>query len=622
MTGEHTRHRHGVGVHGALRRVRDVARVVATVLGVVVVLTAGRARAQEPEAPAPSADAPDGFTDKEARDLAQDAETARAANLWDACIEKDSASIAKQDLPTTHVHLAGCAERAGKVVLALRHLQGVLDAAIGTGDAEVAQLAEQRVVQLLKRAATLAIDAPAGAKDLVVQIDGEQVKPEVLAKPVLVDPGKHRVHAEGVLEGTPMMFEEVVAATEGERTAVTIALRPRASEFLTQGQLACMQLAKTQEDVLRCLPSNKKALVVRAALEASGYGDTLSVLVFSPSVRASVASPTNGWSVSASYLVDMISAASPDFVSTASPRGHDTRHAANVAGGYKPGRFGFEATATYSDEADYTARSGSIALLGDLADKLVTPRIAYSYGHDTIGRGGTPYDVFSHTLDVHEVSGGSSFVLSPRSLLVAGVTAGFERGDQSKPYRLIPMFAPGVDVPKAASATLVNQLRLPVRPYEQLPLERDRYALALRFIQRLGAGTLRLEERLYDDSWQILASSTDLRFLFDLGSRLTVGPHARFHIQSAARFFHRVYHAETEPVVKLPAFRTTDRELGPLNALTGGLSAWLRLTDEHASTGLMLYASGDVMSTRYVDSLYVDSRLAGYGTLGMEAQFE
>lgn len=598
--------------------------MISSVLLVLCGPLLGLARAQDEDAGAQDAPpAPeDGFTDAEARELSLAAETARAANLWDACIERDAASIAKQDLPTTRVHLAGCAERAGKIILALRHLQTVLDASIAKEDAEVAELAEQRVVQLLKRVSSLVIDVPAGAKELVVQIDGSAVEIETLKKPVLVDPGKHRVHAEGVLEGQPMTFEEVADVAEGERAAITIALRPRASEFLTQGQIACMQLAKTQEEVLRCLPSNKKALVVRAALEGSGYGDTLSVLVFSPAVRASVTSPTQGWNVSAGYLVDMISAASPDFVSTASPRGKDTRHAGNVSGGYKPGRFGFEAGGALSDESDYTSRSGNVAVLGDFADKLVTPRIGYAYTHDTIGRGGTPYDVFSHTLRAHEVNGGSSFVLSPKTLLVAGVTVGFERGDQSKPYRLIPMFARDVNVPRAASADLVNQLRLPVRPYEQLPLERDRYALGIRLIRRFGAGTLRLEQRLYRDSWEILASSTDARFLLDVGSRLTIGPHARFHIQSNARFFQRVYHAETEPQLKLPVYRTTDRELGPLNAITGGLSAWLRLTDEHASPGLLLYASGDVMSTRYVDSLYVSSRLAAYGTMGLEAQFE
>jgi hypothetical protein len=383
-----------------------------------------------------------------------------------------------------------------------------------------------------------------------------------------------------------------------------------------------MQAAKNDDEVRRCLPGKTKSLIVRAALEMSGYADTLAVRVLNPAVRASAASPTAGWSIGAAYLVDMISAASPDFVSTASPRGHDTRHAVAFNGAYKPGRFGVEATGGYSTEADYVSRSAGLAMLADFFEKSVTPRVGWNVSHDTIGRGGTPFDVFSHDVWTNEGSLGSSFVLSARSVLVAGASAGFERGDQSKPYRLIPMFAPGVQVRAGATPDDVNAKRLSVRPYEQLPLERDRLALSVRLVQRLGPSTLRLEERLYADSWENRASSTDGRLLVDLSPRFTVGPHARFHVQTGANFFQRVYHAETEPVVKVPLFRTTDRELGPLWSVTGGASAWWRISPEGEGIGWTLYASGDALYSRYRDSLYVKSRIAGYGTIGIEAVFE
>jgi hypothetical protein len=384
-----------------------------------------------------------------------------------------------------------------------------------------------------------------------------------------------------------------------------------------------MQLAKTQEEVLRCLPGASKPLVVRAALEASGYMDTFSVWVFNPAVRANVTSPTHGWNVGASYQVDMITAASPDFVSTASPRGKDTRHAASVNGGYKPGAFGFDAQAAFSTEADYVSRSAGLGLLGDLVEKQVTPRLGYSYSNDTISRGGTPTSVFANTLETHEVTASVSIVTSPTTVLLVGVTAAHERGDPSKPYRLIPMFAQGVSVPAGASTDEVNAKRLPVRPYEQLPLARDRWALGARLAHRFGqTSTLRLEERLYADTWENRATTTDVRFLQDVGDRFTFGPHARFNLQTGATFFQRVYHAETTPVVIVPVFRTTDRELGPLWAVTGGASVWWKLGDPHASPAFTLYFSGDALWSHYTDSLYVTERIAGYGTIGLEAQFE
>ncbi len=167
--------------------------------------------------------------------------------------------------------------------------------------------------------------------------------------------------------------------------------------------------------------------------------------------------------------VDVISAASPDFVSTASPRGHDTRHALAVSGGYKPGALGVDAAAAFSTESDYVARSAGLSLRADLFDKRMTPRFGWSTGYDAIGRGGTSFDVYSHELWSNEGSIGSAFVIGPRSVLSTAFTAAFERGDPSKPYRLIPMFARGRSLAPGASADRVNAARLPVRPYEQLP---------------------------------------------------------------------------------------------------------------------------------------------------------
>jgi hypothetical protein len=269
------------------------------------------------------------------------------------------------------------------------------------------------------------------------------------------------------------------------------------------------------------------------------------------------------------------------------------------------------------------SKNVGVAVLGDFLDKRVTPRLGWNLSYDWIGRGGTPYDVFHHTFVTNEGMVSSSFVLSPRAVVVAGVTAGMERGDQSKPYRLIPMFAPGVDVPAGASTDLVNATRLPVRPYEQLPLERDRAAVGLRLMQRLGPSTLRLEERLYADTWQNRATTTDVRWLVDASPRVTLGPHFRFNWKTGTSFFERVYHATLAPVV-VPSFRTTDRELGPFSAFTGGASVWWNVVapSDTSSMGWTIYASGDALYSIYSNSLYVKSRIAGYGTVGLEAVFE
>src|SRR5207302_9129024 len=124
---------------------------------------------------------------------------------------------------------------------------------------------------------------------------------------------------------------------------------------------------------------------------------------------------------------------------------------------------------------------------------------------------------------------GLTLVVDRTTIATVLADAVFESGDTSKPYRYIPMFAPGTDVPRGASIDSVMAARLPERTLEQLPLSRNRYALTLRMAHRFRASTLRLEERLYHDTWGIDATSTDARFLFDVARRVQLGPHVRVH---------------------------------------------------------------------------------------------
>ena len=257
--------------------------------------------------------------------------------------------------------------------------------------------------------------------------------------------------------------------------------------------------------------------------------------------------------------------------------------------------------------------------------RSLTPQLGASHTWDTQGRAGTPYDVFSRSFKSEELSAGATVIMSPTSLIVLGTSVAFEHGDQSKTYRYIPLFAPGVSVPAGASAAEVNNARLDAKPLEQLPLARQRLSLGGRFIQRVrSTSTLRLEERVYTDTWGIKASSTDARYMMDLSPRLRVWPHARAHVQSGASFYKRVYGArlEFDGSAKLPQFRTTDRELSPMIGVTLGGGLRFALTDPAQKLQLALVATADGLFNYYFSSLYLRSRLGGYGTIGFEADFE
>ncbi len=563
-----------------------------------------------------------GWVNKQAFEAHRAALAAEAAQSWQECIEKDKAALTLEENTRARLHLALCEAKAGKVVDALRDNAKALEAARAKQDAATAKQIQERVTELIPRLAHVQFEPPKEVEALKITFDDKVVPSERLKESFTIDPGQHSVHAEGILRGVRVQSEEKVELGEGETKIVKLTLKPAA---LTEGQLQCMVSAKTQEEIQACLPQDRKPLVVHAGLDVSGYTDTTSVHVITPSVRGSVASPTAGWNVGASYLVDVVTAASPDVIASASRRFQDVRHAVTAGGGYKPGQVGGQVFGAYSQEHDYISRTLGGVVSGDLVNKQVTPSLGYAYTWDTIGRAGTDYDVFGKPFDTHEITAAGTFILSPVSLFVVGATVGLESGDQSKPYRYIAMFEPGVSVPVGASADQVNANRLPIKPLEQLPLDRQRYSLAARYVLRTRSNaTLRVEGRGYTDTWGINAGTGDFRYLVDLNPRLRVWPHAHLHGQSGAGFYNRIYGAtlNSDGSATIPRFRSSDRELSPMMGVTGGGGVRFALTQPGAKFQLALFSTADALFNYYFNSLYIRTRLAVYGTVGIEADFE
>lgn len=392
--------------------------------------------------------------------------------------------------------------------------------------------------------------------------------------------------------------------------------------------------------------SKKSNLVGRVNSEVSVYSDTEAVTVFTPTIGASIENPLSEWSIGANYLVDVVSAASVDIVATASRQWKEVRHAASFDAAYKIGSVvGLGASGSLSLEPDYVGWGVGGTVSVDLFQKNATLLAGYSFGHNTIGRGGTtypecsanpnvsycnssptPFSVFSRTVITHSINGALTLLVNRDTILAFVGDAIIEIGDSSKPYRYVPMFAPDVapQVPVAATIDTVNSLRLPERPLEQLPTSRDRFAVTVRLAHRFSTSTLRISERFYRDTWGLTASSTDVRYIFDLGTRVSLWPQARLHLQTPVAFWQRAYVANYTPGGQwdLPALRTGDRELGPLRGLTGGAGIQIRVGPEASPASYTLNLAGQAVWTSYLDDLYVSSRVSGLGVMSMEAVFE
>lgn len=358
----------------------------------------------------------------------------------------------------------------------------------------------------------------------------------------------------------------------------------------------------------------------RASAEVSGYSDSDHVQVLSPTVSGTVADETAGWSVGGRYLVDMVSAASVDVVSTASARWNERRHVGSASGELKRDRWGVSLSGGVSSEPDYLSLGGGGTVSIELLDKNLTPFIGGSYGHDSVGRTGEPRDQWQG-LRRFGAQAGATFVVDRATIANVTADAIFERGYLAKPYRYVPVFAPGAsaDVPAGASVDQVNRERLPLRPADQLPRARDRYAVTGRVAHRFATSTLRLDERLYGDGWGLRATSTEARWLVDLGRRFVLWPQARFHLQNAVDFWQRAYEAaeQSDGSFAVPRFRTGDRELGALRTVTLGAGVRARLTGAGRPPWLLSFQA-QTMLTHYDDALYITDRRAVFGALSLE----
>ncbi len=366
-------------------------------------------------------------------------------------------------------------------------------------------------------------------------------------------------------------------------------------------------------------------VLVHAKAELAGYLDTDAVSVLTPGISANIEDPLEGWSLGGSYLVDIVSAASVDIVSSASPHWVEIRHAGTVSGKFKTSGVDFGLSGAVSSEPDYLSLSGGGNVSFDLDEKNIVPLIGYSFNHDTAGRSGTPFTEYSLVLNRHTINGAVEFDLNPSTMLTLIGDAIIESGNQEKPYRFVPLFdsLTAANVSPGETGDTVNRVRLPTRVAEALPTSRHRFALSGRFATRADASTFVATERVYTDDWGVKASTSDLRYVFDVGKRWYVWPHVRFHVQTGATFWKLAYVGALGPggEINVPAIRTGDRELSPLTVSTLGAGVRFNIGPSTRPESWSLVFEAEGANTHYSQALFITNRYSALGSLQLESTF-
>ena len=228
------------------------------------------------------------------------------------------------------------------------------------------------------------------------------------------------------------------------------------------------------------------------------------------------------YSVSANYYVDMISSASIDVVTTASPY-KEQRDQVSLAFDMLNGKTQYSVGVTGSDENDYTASAATFDISQDLFGDLTTVSFGFSRGWDEVRKRGDK--AFEEPVDRRSYRLGVSQIVTPALMMNLAFETITDEGYLNNPYRSVRYL-------DADSA-----LGYAYQP-EVYPRTRTSNAASLGAIYFLPyRAAVNGEYRWFTDTWGIDAHTVQVGYTQPLGSRWVLEGGYRWYDQSATDFY-------------------------------------------------------------------------------------
>jgi hypothetical protein len=224
-------------------------------------------------------------------------------------------------------------------------------------------------------------------------------------------------------------------------------------------------------------------------------------------------------SVSAKYLVDSISCASVDVVTSASAYTEE-RTETGLSVDYLNNKTLMNLSYTKSDENDYLAETGSFSISHDMFGDLTTVSLGYVVGNDDIGNSTDP--TFERSAKRQNFQLGLVQILTKNSLLGVDFETITDEGFLNSPYRSYRYYdgsTAGFEPEKYPETRTSNALTFQLKYF--LP-----YRAAL-------SG----EVGFFNDTWGIDASHFKVGYTHPLKSDWIFDIHYRYYTQEAADFY-------------------------------------------------------------------------------------
>ncbi len=281
-------------------------------------------------------------------------------------------------------------------------------------------------------------------------------------------------------------------------------------------------------------------------------------------------------SLSGTYYVDMISNASIDVVTTASPF-KEKRTALDVGLDYVVRDTTITLGRGNSREPDYTADSVSVDVAQEVFDNMTTVSLGYTRAWDRVGHS---LNGFFDQARHWRYRLGLTQVLTPHWVAGVQFEAVSDDGYLGSPYRVARVF--GAAVP------------------ERNPRTRSSRAMTFNATGNLGAGSaVRAEYRYFWDTWQIRAHTFELGYARQFATHWTGEAFARLHTQSSALFYSD--NASTETL-----YLSRNRQLASFNSPSLGTK--VSYTMKQAMLGQDVKFNGALELKRFNFSNFTDIR--------------
>jgi hypothetical protein len=263
------------------------------------------------------------------------------------------------------------------------------------------------------------------------------------------------------------------------------------------------------------------------------------------------------YSASASAYMDMVSSASIDVISTASPYTEE-RKQGTLAFDMLEGKTQYSVSYTLSDESDYTANSATFDVSQDMFGDLTTLSFGFSQGWDEVRKNGDP--AFEEDVDRRNYRASVSQILTSKLMASLNYEVITDEGFLNNPYRSVRY----VDDSNPRGFSFQPEVYPRTRTSNSVSVG-ARYFLPYR-------AAVHGEYRFFTDTWGIDANTLAAGYTHPWGDRWIFEAGVRWYDQSAADFYSDLF-----PRADAQNFLARDKELSTFTNMMYSVGATYEL---------------------------------------------